>query len=62
MVLFIFISMYVSPILALIFCLNLVGILKKIKKDQPTAKNTFWLSFSFVLIVWSIAVTASLGT
>lgn len=58
---FIFISIYVMPILAIIFCLNLVEIFKKIKNDQPTTKNTFWLTTSFILIVWSIAVTASFG-
>jgi uncharacterized membrane protein YidH (DUF202 family) len=49
------------PILALIFCVNLLEILKKIRKEQPTAKHTFWLTTAFVLIVWSIAVTASFG-
>ena len=44
------------PILGIIFCINLVEILKKIKNEQPTAKNTFWLTVSFVLIVWSIAL------
>ncbi|WP_318505934.1 hypothetical protein [Bacillus sp. T3] len=61
MIMFGFISIYLMPILAIIFCLNLVEILKKIKKDQPTAMNTFWLTISFVLIVWSIAVMASSG-
>ncbi|MBM7662147.1 nitrate reductase NapE component [Bacillus mesophilus] len=61
MIIFYFISLYVTPILAIIFCINLVEIIKKIKKDQPTAKNTFWLTFSFLLIVWSIAVTSSIG-
>ena len=61
MIVFLFISFYLMPILAIIFCLNLVEIIKKIKKDQPTAVNTFWLTISFVLIVWSIAVTALWG-
>ncbi|ETT82373.1 hypothetical protein MKZ08_06085 [Viridibacillus sp. FSL R5-0477] len=59
---FIFISFYLTPILSIIFCLNLVAILKKIKRDEKTATNTFWLTTSFLLIVWSIAVTAILGT
>lgn len=57
---FFFISVYVMPILAIIFCLSLVEIIKKVKKDQPTTANTVWLTISFVLIVWSIAIT-SLG-
>ena len=56
---FVFFNIYVIPIFAIIFCLNLVEIIKKIKKDQSTTKNTFWLTTSFVLIVWSIAVTAT---
>lgn len=59
MVMFIFICVYLMPILAIIFCLNLVEIMKKIKEDQSTAKNTFWLTVSFALMVWSIAITAS---
>lgn len=44
------------PILGIIFCLNLVSILTKIKKDENTTKNTFWLTLSFVLIIWSISM------
>ncbi|PYF08444.1 hypothetical protein [Ureibacillus chungkukjangi] len=58
MLFFIFISFYFTPILAIIFCLNLVAILKKIKSEQPTAKNTFWLTTSFVLMAWSIAFSS----
>ncbi len=58
MIVFVFISIYLMPILAIIFCLNLVEIIKKVKKEQPTTANTVWLTISFVLIVWSIAVTA----
>ena len=57
MIIFIFISVYIMPILAIIFCLNLIEIIKKVKNDQPTTSNTFWLTTSFVLIVWSIAIT-----
>jgi hypothetical protein len=56
---FFIISIYATPILAIIFCLNLVEIMKKVKKEQPTAVNTFWLTISFALIVWSIGVTAA---
>ena len=54
---FFFISVYIMPILAIIFCINLVEIIKKVKKEQPTASNTFWLTVSFVLIVWSISLS-----
>lgn len=44
------------PVLSIIFCVNLVTILKKIKNDESTGTNTFWLTTSFILIVWSIAL------
>lgn len=50
------IGFYLMPILAIIFCLNLVTIIKKVKNDQTTAHNTFWMTTSFVLIVWTIAI------
>ena len=46
------------PILAIIFCINLVEIMKKVKREERTASNTFWLTASFVLMVWSISMTA----
>lgn len=61
MIVFYVISFYLMPILAIIFCLNLVSIIKKVKKDKSTSMNTFWLTVSFVLIVWSIAITAMTG-
>ena len=61
MIAFVFIGIYFMPILGVVFCLNLVEILKKIKKDEPTAKNTFWLTVSFILITWSIVITAMLS-
>lgn len=44
------------PILGIVFCLNLVSIIKKTKQDDKTAVNTFWLTISFTLIIWIIAV------
>ena len=55
---FYFIGFYLMPLLAIIFCLNLVAIIKNVKNDQTTAPNTFWMTTSFVLIVWTIAILA----
>ena len=52
------IGMFMMPILAIIFCINLVEIMKKVKREERTATNTFWLTASFLLIVWSIALTS----
>lgn len=49
-----FVGMFLMPILCIIFCLNLVSILKKVKSEEKTTSNTAWLTISFTLIVWSI--------
>ncbi|WP_197084404.1 hypothetical protein [Rossellomorea marisflavi] len=53
--------MYLTPILSIIFCLNLVTIMKKIKRDEKTAINTFWLTLSFTLIAWTLVMITFLG-
>lgn len=58
---FLFIGVYLVPILSIIFCLNLVTIIKKAKRDEQTIVNTIWLTISFVLITWSIAIMSSVG-
>lgn len=50
-----FIGLLLMPILCVIFCLNLVSILKKVKHEEKTTVNTVWLTISFTLIMWSIA-------
>lgn len=56
---FLNIGWFLMPILCIIFCLNLVAILKKVKKEEKTTVNTVWLTISFTLIMWSIAIIAS---
>ncbi|MDW0115371.1 hypothetical protein QTL97_00255 [Sporosarcina thermotolerans] len=50
------IGFYFMPILAIIFCVNLVEIIKKVKNEQQTTTNTFWMTTAFMLIVWTISV------
>lgn len=56
---FLYIGWLLMPILCVIFCLNLVSILKKIKNEEKTRVNTVWLTISFTLIMWSITMIAS---
>lgn len=56
---FLSIGWFLMPILCIIFCLNLVSILKKVKNEEKTTVNTVWLTISFTLIMWSIAIIAS---
>ena len=58
---FLYIGWFLVPILSIIFCLNLVTIIKKVKTGEKTTVNTMWLTTSFVLITWSIAILASAG-
>ncbi|WP_298469678.1 hypothetical protein [uncultured Psychrobacillus sp.] len=57
-ILLVIIGAVLMPILAIIFCLNLVEIIKKVKNDESTTKNTFWLTTTFMLIAWSISLSA----
>ncbi len=43
------------PIWCIIFCLNLVSILKKVKHEEKTTANTIWLIISFTIITWTTA-------
>lgn len=61
LILFLYLSWFAMPVLGIVFCLNLVTILRKIKEEQPTAKNTFWFTLSFVLIIWTIAIVSTVS-
>lgn len=61
MIVFGYIGWVFMPFLCILFCLNLVSIIKKVHHEEATGKNTFWVTFSFSLIMWSIAVISSMG-
>ena len=52
---FAIIGFYLLPLYSIVFCLNLVSILKKIKYEENTNKNTLWLVVSFTLIIGTFA-------
>lgn len=39
------------PIWGIVFCINLISIIEKIKKQDNYNKNAFWFTFSFVVII-----------
>ncbi|MFN7253458.1 MAG: hypothetical protein ACK4M9_22195 [Anaerobacillus sp.] len=53
-------AIFLNPILAIVFCLNLVEIIRKISavNDAETAKNTFWMTISLVYIVGTITIAS----
>ncbi|MCM3322702.1 hypothetical protein [Cytobacillus kochii] len=59
MLTFSFIGIYLMPVLCIVFCLNLVSLLKKIRDEKETEKNTFWLTVSFSLIIYTIMSLAA---
>lgn len=46
-------GLFLNPILAVVFCLNLISIIKKANQEKKvsTQKNTMWATISFVYIV-----------
>lgn len=49
----VFMGIFLNPILAVVFCLNLISIIKKANRDEKisTEKNTVWVTISFVYII-----------
>ena len=49
-------GLFLNPILAVVFCLNVISIIKKSNQDEKisTQKNTIWATISFVYIVSSL--------
>lgn len=49
-------GLFLNPILAVVFCLNLISIIKKSNRNDKisTQKNTLWATISFVYIVASL--------
>ncbi|MFF2755848.1 hypothetical protein ACFVR1_19325 [Psychrobacillus sp. NPDC058041] len=45
-----------NPILAIVFCLNLVELIKKLSRDTDahTSQNTMWMTISATYIIFSI--------
>lgn len=48
-------GLFLNPILAVVFCLNLISIIKKTNQDEKISmqKNTLWATISFVYIMTS---------
>ncbi|MEE1130280.1 MAG: hypothetical protein UHX00_01485 [Caryophanon sp.] len=53
---FTFIAVYGTPILAIIFCLNLVLIIDKSRNDQDFRWNVYFMTGAFTIMVSSITI------
>jgi len=49
-------GLFLNPILAVVFCLNLISIIKKSNQEKKvsTQKNTVWVTISFAYIIFSL--------
>jgi len=56
------IAAYGTPILAIIFCLNLVSIIKKVSKGANFSVNTFLMTAAFTIMVTCITYSLLLVT
>lgn len=55
LIVLLFISLYITPIIAIVFFINCVALAKKIKHgNQNTANNAAWGAIMFGFIVFSI--------
>lgn len=58
----VFLFVYVTPIIAILFFVNCVSLAKKIKKgDGNTANNTGWGAIMFGYIIFSLIMAALLN-
>ena len=49
-------GLFLNPILAIVFCLNLVALIKKVgsHSNASTSINTFWMTIAATYIIFSI--------
>lgn len=52
-------GIFINPILAIIICVNLVAIMKKVKNNEDTTANTIIISLSVAYIVFTLTILAS---
>lgn len=55
------IAFNLMPFICIIFVLNCVSLAKKIRTGENTAKNTVWITITFILIIYSIMSVAALS-
>lgn len=58
MIVFLFIAIYIMPVLGFLFIVALLRAIKKIIENKPYTAELFWSGLLFGLIVWCIAIVA----
>lgn len=58
MLIFYYIGMFLTPILSIIFCVNLISLITNIKNGTNHKKNAYWLTISFTIIIWTLSMLA----
>lgn len=62
MIIFVFIGIYLMPVIAFFFVVALLRAIKKIVKNKPYKEELFWSGSLFALIVWTITMIAYIST
>ncbi|MDQ0232607.1 hypothetical protein [Metabacillus malikii] len=55
------VAFYLMPFFCIVFVLNCVSLAKKIRIGENTAKNTIWITITFLLIIYSIMSVAAMN-
>jgi len=61
MIIFLFIGVYVMPIIGFLFIVCLLQAVKKIVKNKPYLSEVVWSGIFFALIVWTISMNIVLA-
>lgn len=61
MTIFLFIAVYLMPILGFLFIVCLLRAIKKIVNHKSYTNEVFWSGFLFAIIVWSISMSTLLS-
>ncbi|GAA0439462.1 hypothetical protein GCM10008934_30770 [Virgibacillus salarius] len=48
-----FYGVILLPITSTIFCINIFSTIEKIKNQESVKVNLYWITISFVLIIWT---------
>lgn len=58
MIVFVFIGLYVMPLLGFLFVIGLVRTIRKVVKDRPYQGEMIWTAVLFAVLSWTLAVVS----
>lgn len=61
MVAFLFIGVYLMPIIAFFFIVLLLTAIHKIVKNRPYRKEMYWCGLFFAVLMWTLAMVTMMN-